>query len=126
MSNEMWRGKYLEEGGCLSFRVLLGYFPGENGIPNRYCQKKKSYDSYSYTKMLSPGPDKLSSAITGTDRLTYPYEIRQQRETKGPVQLYLVLHQNVLKRSAAAPLQHQCRSIRVRQASYHHVQVLVS
>jgi len=125
MSNEMWRGKDLEEDGCISFRVLLGYFPGGNGIQNRYCQKK-SYESYSYTKLVSPAPDKTSAAITGTERLTYPHEIRQQRETKGPVQLDLVLHQNVLKRSAAAPLQHQCRSVRVCQASYHHVQVLVS
>jgi len=31
----------LEEGGRISFRVLLGYFPGESGIQNKYCQKKR-------------------------------------------------------------------------------------
>lgn len=118
MSNEMWRGKDLEEGGCLSS------WRGWNSKP--LLSEEKSYESFSYTKMLSPATDKPSAAINGTDRLTYPYEIGQQRETKGPVQLDLVLHQNVLKRSAAAPLQHQCRSVRVRQTSYHHVQVLVS
>jgi hypothetical protein len=121
----MWRDKDLEEDGCISFRVLLGYFPGEIGIQKRYCQKK-SYESYSYTKQVSPVPEKPSAATTDTDRLTYPHEIRQQRETKRPVQLDFVLHQNVLQRSTAAPLQHQCWSVRVCQASYHHVQVFVS
>ena len=34
---------------------------------------KKSYESYSYTELVSPPPDKPSAAINGTDRLTYPH-----------------------------------------------------
>jgi hypothetical protein len=58
--------------------------------------RKKRQESYFYSKLVSPAPDK-PAAIIGTYRFTYPHEIRQQRETKGPVQLDFILHQNVLQ-----------------------------
>lgn len=83
---------------------------------------KEVYDRYSNTKLhgvICPRPLPLMGS-------THPHEIREQRQTKRPVQLDLVLHQNVLQRSAATPLQHQCWSVWVCQTSDHHVQVLVS
>ena len=63
--------------------------------------------------------------MTLTLTLTYPHEVGEQRQSEGPVQLDLILHQHVLQRAAAAPLQHEGGARRVQQAAQQRVQVLV-
>jgi hypothetical protein len=92
----MGKSKNLVKGGYISLKVFLGHFPGQSAIKNKYCQKKVTSVTTTPNCLVSTAPDKTSAEITGTDRLTYPHEICQQGETKGPVQLDLVLHQNVL------------------------------
>lgn len=58
--------------------------------------------------------------------LSHPDKVSEQGEPEGPVQLYLVLYEDVLQWTATAPLPHQRWSRRLCEAAQQWVEVLVT